>query len=719
MSCDGKKCGQGKHIGAGRYLCPHSSLKALHPTLCEEWDPENTRTSDQYLPGSNAKVKWICKDNPCGCHKWEATIYNRVGNGSSCPYCVNQKICPHNSLKVLYPKLCEEWSPENKNTADYYSPGSGIKVKWICQNNSCGCHKWESTICNRVYNDTGCPYCNINKVCPHNNLQVLHPELCEEWDPENTNTPDKYSSGCHVKVKWICKLNPCGCHNYEATIAHRVYSSSGCPYCVNQKLCVHNNLKALYPRLCEEWAPENVSTPEEHSSGSGSKIKWICANNLCGCHKWEATIAHRVSGRGCPYCNSKKICPHNNFKVLYPELCEEWDAENTHTPDKYLPGSHAKVRWICKYNPCGCHRWQTTINARTSGNGCPYCTNQKICSHNNLQVLYPELCKEWDPENISTSDQYSSGSNAMVKWICKYNLCGCHKWEATIYARVVGSGCPYCVNQKICSHNNLKVLYPRLCEEWDPENTSTPDQYSSGSGMTVKWICKYNLCGCHKWEAIINDRVGGYRIGTNCPYCNNKKTCSHNNLKVLYPKLCEEWDPENINTPEQYLPGSDAKVRWICKNNPYGSHKWEATISHRAGGNRGCPHCAASRGYSEKQLKWIDKISEKYNIEIRSAQSPNGEFRVQLKDKSYKLDGFACINNKNIAFEFDGCFWHGCKTCYESTDINTVTGKSFGELCLRTQLKHQRLIEAGFILIIMKECEFDEDNCCNYDDKLF
>lgn len=49
------------------------------PDLCAEWDyVTNSKGPECYSYGSSAKVAWICKINPCGCHKWLATIDNRI-----------------------------------------------------------------------------------------------------------------------------------------------------------------------------------------------------------------------------------------------------------------------------------------------------------------------------------------------------------------------------------------------------------------------------------------------------------------------------------------------------------------------------------------------------------------------------------------------------------------------------------------------------------------
>lgn len=74
---------------------------------------------------------------------------------------------------MLYPAIASEWDYERNNKGPHeYLPGSGKIAWWKCVKNTCGCHRLQATIHNRV-NGTGCPYCNgaaAKPICPHNNL---------------------------------------------------------------------------------------------------------------------------------------------------------------------------------------------------------------------------------------------------------------------------------------------------------------------------------------------------------------------------------------------------------------------------------------------------------------------------------------------------------------------------------------------------------------------
>ena len=65
-----------------------------------------------------------------------------------------------------------------------------------------------------------------------------------------------------------------------------------------------------------------------------------------------------------------------------------------------------------------------------------------------------------------------------------------------------------------------------------------------------------------------------------------------------------------------------------------------------------------------------------------------------LTSRNLSVDGFC--QESNEAFEFFGCFWHGCIVCQPQDEINPVNGKSFQELCRKTKEKIKLQEECGF-----------------------
>jgi very-short-patch-repair endonuclease len=236
MECDGKQCGQGKRVVGSIYICPHNNLAIKFPQLAAEWDPSNEKQMCEYLPGSNRIVSWICsKNKKCFCHIWESGIHHRTKeNATGCPYCLNQKICKHNNLKTLYPHLIEQWHPDNP-PMDQFSPRSDKKVLWICPKNYCGDHIWWATVGDRTREDaaTGCPYCINRKLCDHNNLAALYPNLKIEWHPDNLKSMNEYPPNSAEKVTWICNNN--SQHIWITCISSRTRKDGTCcPFCINK-----------------------------------------------------------------------------------------------------------------------------------------------------------------------------------------------------------------------------------------------------------------------------------------------------------------------------------------------------------------------------------------------------------------------------------------------------------------------------------------------------
>ena len=128
-----------------------------------------------------------------------------------------------------------------------------------------------------------------------------------------------------------------------------------------------------------------------------------------------------------------------------PMLAQEWNYEKNGklTPASVMPSSNKKVWWKCQKN----HEWQTTINSRNSGVGCPYCSNKKVLiGYNDLQTINPKLAKEWNDEKNGdlTPKQFTAKSGKKVWWKCEKG----HEWQADIYSRNKGTGCPQCAKEK-------------------------------------------------------------------------------------------------------------------------------------------------------------------------------------------------------------------------------------------------------------------------------
>jgi hypothetical protein len=205
-----------------------------------------------------------------------------------------------------------------------------------------------------------------------------------------------------------------------------------------------NDLQTINPTIANEWNYRRNGNmiPEQFTANSGQKVWWLCGKG----HEWQATIANRNNGTGCPYCSSNIVLKgYNDLQTLNPFLALEWNYEKNGSlmPSDVMPNSSKKVWWKCN----NVHEWQATISSRNSGKGCPKCSGRNaINGENDLQTVNPKLANEWNYEKNYklTPRDVLPKSNKKVWWKCQNG----HEWEAIICNRTRGDGCPECARQK-------------------------------------------------------------------------------------------------------------------------------------------------------------------------------------------------------------------------------------------------------------------------------
>lgn len=122
----------------------------------------------------------------------------------------------------------------------------------------------------------------------------------------------------------------------------------------------------------------------------------------------------------------------------------------------------------------------------------------------------------------------------------------------------------------------------------------------------------------------------------------------------------------------------------------------------------------ANVNHSTKALQWL--YYEEDRIPNRGASADHikhvrngGEQCVTTSTDSYFVDGFDPATN--TVYEFNGCFWHGCRTCHSNNRhckhaVNP--DRTMEELYRATKAKEEALRTAGYHVKIMWECEWDD-----------
>ena len=143
------------------------------------------------------------------------------------------------------------------------------------------------------------------------------------------------------------------------------------------------------------------------------------------------------------------------------------------------------------------------------------------------------------------------------------------------------------------------------------------------------------------------------------------------------------------------------------------------------------PHgYARSDNFSVQAMKWLRFMEKEYGkyyghpIEIQTAYHTMGEKCVPYvlptgKVLYYKLDGYYLDTyGQNHAFEFHGCWYHGCPSCYpRDRDGIHILDKSLNQRYRETLLKESRLKEVGFTVHSVWSCQWERRLKCYSDEK--
>jgi hypothetical protein len=529
-------------------------------------------------------------------HNWEARINNRAIKKYGCPICSGQQILAgFNDLATLCPEIASEaygWDPTN------VAKFSNLKLEWKC---SFG-HKWKSTVTNRTRRGDGCAVCSSHKTLSgFNDLATTDPELAKQaygWDTT------KFNRSSNKKLTWVCNFG----HTWTAPVSSRS-SGSGCPYCSGKKVLKgFNDLGTVNTNLAiqaSEWDPSSLTR------SSNKKVTWKCDLG----HIWNASVNNRARGDGCPYCGGKKVLKgFNDLATVKPEIAKdsfEWD------PSTVTVSSHLKKEWKCING----HIYLMAVSAKSNGNGCAYCANQKVLKgFNDIATTHPELVKEafgWDPT------KYILGTVTRLKWKCEKG----HIWKARGADRKRSSGCPFCAGvQVLPGFNDLKTLFPEIAKEsfgWDPKKVLP------GSGKKLTWKCSEG----HKWKTDVYHRTGNDKTG--CPTC-SVTGFNPNDDGFLYFLVQKDWEMFQIgitNIPDDRIQ-RHKRLGWelLEIRGPMDGHltqQWEtailrmlkakgADLSNKeiAGKFDGYSEAWSKSTFSVKSIKELMRMTEEFEEKI-------------------------------------------------------------------------------------------------------
>jgi len=507
---------------SSRRIGTDNNLAVTHPNIAKEWHPtkNGTVTPRDIMSGTNKTVWWLCAKN----HAYQTPPHSRTNktNPTGCPDCAGQKVGHDNNLAVKFPKIAKEWHLTKNGTLtpqDVLPSNSRKKVWWLCPKG----HEYDMPVGRRTHKDRiqhGCPYCSGQRIGADNNLEVMFPQIANEWHPTKNGkfTPrDVAPHSSRKKVWWLC---PNG-HDYDMPVANRTDKRpQGCPYCSGHRVGKDNNLAVKHPIIAKEWHPtkNGILGPQDIVPGTKVKVWWLCPKK----HEYETSPGSRTrrnKSTGCPYCSNRRVGKDNHLFAKFPDVANEWHPtkNGTLTPKDVSYGSNKKVWWRCQKE----HEYETTPQSRTRTGkrkpaGCPYCSSHRVSKGNNLLVKFPTISREWHPKKNErlTPDSVMPGSNKKVWWLCPNG----HEYDMTVGSRTHKNrrkqACPYCSGRRAGKDNNLSTRFPDIAKQWHPSKNGdiTAEQVTPYSHKDIWWLCTNG----HEFHQAVYRRT---HSRSKCPFC--------------------------------------------------------------------------------------------------------------------------------------------------------------------------------------------------------
>ena len=313
------------------------SLAEERPDLVKDWaqDLNGDVNPESVSAGSTFIAAWRCERGCKECgrpHEWHASVKHRCLDGTGCPICMGNRVCPCQSLAAKHKALIEDWDYEANKGSDPESVGcsSNIKAAWRCQ--QCG-HRWSARVHSRVRKGSGCPSCARNNRMQARSkrglLKIARPDIFAEIHPTKNagGCVSSLTCGSNKKLWWLCKRQsgrPEGClceHAWKASVLDRCKKNypSGCPYHSGRAVCVCNSIARLHPDLVDQyWCSELNEGLDAEATGAGSneKVWWehICVDGRM--HRQQLRVYDvvrdfkRYSRLACRTCANKVTSAH-------------------------------------------------------------------------------------------------------------------------------------------------------------------------------------------------------------------------------------------------------------------------------------------------------------------------------------------------------------------------------------------------------------------------
>jgi len=430
-------------------------------------------------------------------HEWKAQVYSRA-KGNGCPVHAGRVVVPGtNDLATVDPNTAAQWHPTKNGelTGSDVLTGSNRKIWWHCPAG----HEWQAQVNERSRKGSGCPEClrrdrsdarartsqvreasrsrqsPTPRPCPpHQSLGFVDPNTAAQWHPTKNGelTPSDIAAISKRKVWWQCVDG----HEWQRSVGSMTRRSvAGCPADRGRvTVAGFNDLQTVNPLIAQQWHPtkNNPLKPTDVTAGTNKSVWWQCPDG----HEWQATVGNRNRfDSSCPADKGRvTVAGFNDLQTVNPLLAQQWHPTKNDSlkPTDVTAGANKSVWWICELG----HEWKATVSIRNrTGSRCPFGARRGAKAApgvTDLATMNASLASQWHPTDNGplTPRDVLPQSARRVWWQCPKG----HEWQAKVYNRTLGSGCPGCVERAgfrttarskvyLLEHMKLRLIKVGVC----------------------------------------------------------------------------------------------------------------------------------------------------------------------------------------------------------------------------------------------------------------
>jgi G:T-mismatch repair DNA endonuclease (very short patch repair protein) len=499
---------------------------------------------------------------------------------------------------------------------------------------------------------------------------------------EKYNNKFDYSKVKYISLKKNITII-CNEHGeFKQTPYHHIKSKFGCTKC-SIKDSVINRTKDDNKFLDE--IKERFGDVFDYS-----KVKYINSKTnvilICKKHNKEFNmIPNRLLNAKicCPDCviDNKKTKNKKPFDKFIEEANKKHNYKFDYSKVEYV-NSGTDIIIICPEH----NEINTTPHQHlNSPTGCQKCSGKY--KKNTDEFIEEAIKIHGDMYDYSNVNYINTHTNVII-------YCKKHKinYEQTPSMHLNGSRCKTCADE-IGSEKRryTKDKFLNMAKETHQNNL---DDYSVIDYINLK--TKINIeCIIHGvYSQFPIDHIGGHR----CFKCGKDKLSLQ--FRLSREEFIKRSNEKHNNfyeyTNVEYV-NADIKVEIICPK-----HGIFLQTPHNHMNGVSCKRCTLT-GCSKVQIEWLKFLENELNLKIEHYEN-GGEHRIK-KTKKNDADGYC--KNINTIFEFQGCYYHGCKKC-KPTGINPTCKKTYQELYDKTIKKKEHCIKEGYRYIEIWECEWTE-----------